>query len=531
MSDLLIIGSGIAGLTLALKASRFARVTLITKREVMESNTRYSQGGIAAVMSATDSISAHVQDTLIAGAGLSDANVAKQIAEQGPALIRELEQLGVSFAPSQNQPEHFELGLEGGHSHRRILHVGDITGRAVETILVRQARKTKNIRILENTIAIDLITKRKTLHKKTTADFCYGVYALDRKTNRIQKILAKSVVLATGGAGKVYLYTTNPDVATGDGLAMAYRAGLPLRNLEFVQFHPTCLYHPKAKSFLISEAVRGEGGKLLLKNGTRFMTKHHALAELAPRDIVARAIDYELKKSGDECVYLDIRHKGKRFIEKRFPNLYKKCLEFGFNMVEEPIPVVPAAHYFCGGVVSGVDGSTAIPNVFAVGEVASTGLHGANRLASNSLLEGLVMADACAKKLKKILREVAKPKAQEIPDWNSGAARSSDEQVIIVQNWDEIRRLMWNYVGIVRTNRRLDRAQRRIQLLQSEIHTYYWDFHITADLIELRNLALVAECVIKSAMQRKNSIGLHYNLDYPPGIPFHIQPSETLLIP
>lgn len=512
-SEILVIGSGIAGLTFALKAAQKHSVVLVTKRNLEESNTRYSQGGIAAVIAPDDSIESHVQDTLTAGAGLCRKAVVERVCSEGISLIRELQSWGVQFSFSRENENHFELGLEGGHSHRRILHVGDMTGQAVESILCEKVRENSNIQIFENHIAIDLITRKK-IHQQIPPDACRGAYVLDIKKQKVEKFIARGTVLATGGAGKVYLYTTNPDIATGDGIAIAYRAGVPLANLEFVQFHPTCLYHPKAKSFLISEAVRGEGGKLLLANGENFMEKHHPMKELAPRDIVARAIDYELKKSGKECVYLDISHRGADFVKRRFPNLVETCKTFGLDMTREPLPVVPAAHYFCGGVQTELSGKTVIPNLFVIGESACTGLHGANRLASNSLLEGLVMADQCAKRVPELLASSESLPRSQIPDWNPGNARNPDEQVVIAQNWDEVRRLMWNYVGIVRTDKRLARALRRIELLQQEIQDYYWDFIVTSDLIELRNLAMVAECVIRCALSRKESRGLHTTLDY-----------------
>ena len=513
-SDILVIGSGIAGLTFALKAARTRSVAIVTKRSLEESNTFYSQGGIAAVVAKNDSVESHVRDTLAAGAGLCDEKVVRAVCAEGPRLIHDLRDWGVKFSLSDHNDKYFELGLEGGHSHRRILHAGDITGREIMRALCKKARAHRNITIFENHIALDLITRKK-LAKGTGPDHVMGAYVLDIEGHQVVKFLAATTVLATGGAGKVYLYTTNPDVADGDGLAMAYRAGVELRNLEFVQFHPTCLYHPQAKSFLISEAVRGEGGKLLRADGTPFMKKHHPRAELAPRDIVARAIDFELKKSGDEFVYLDISHRGAPFIKKRFPNLVAACKKFGYDMTRGPIPVVPAAHYFCGGVKAGIDGQTSISNLFVIGEAASTGLHGANRLASNSLLEGLVMADLCAATVEKIGSSFPDPSRAAIPDWNPGAAKDPDEQVVIAQNWEEIRRFMWNYVGIVRTDKRLERALRRVEVLQQEIEEYYWDFIVTSDLIELRNLAQVAECVIRSALMRKESRGLHYNLDHP----------------
>jgi L-aspartate oxidase len=528
MSEILVIGSGIAGLAFSIKASAKYSVTLVTKRSLEESNTYYSQGGIAAVISPGDSVESHVRDTLTAGAGLCKENVVRTICSEGPALIHELERWGVPFSLNAGEEKDFELGLEGGHSARRILHAGDMTGREVEKVLCKKARENPNIRILENHIAIDLIMKRKA-GWASGEDLCLGAYVLNIKTQTVEKFLSRMTVLASGGVGKVYLYTTNPDTATGDGIAMAYRAGAVLSNLEFMQFHPTCLYHPEAKSFLISEAVRGEGGKLLLSNGKTFLENHHPLKELAPRDIVARAIDYELKKSGEECVYLDISHRGAEFVEKRFPNLVKTCRKFGFDLAREPVPVVPAAHYFCGGVKADVDGQTSISNLFAIGETACTGLHGANRLASNSLLEGLVMADLCAKKIGEKISKIPEAPDHKIPDWNPGNARNPDEQVVISQNWDEVRRFMWNYVGIVRTNKRLERALRRIELLQQEIQDYYWNFIVTSDLIELRNLALVAECIIRSALSRKESRGLHYNLDYPQADD-KIPPQDTILV-
>ncbi len=512
-NDFLIIGSGIAGLSLAIKLAELGPVAVITKRGSLEGSTTYAQGGIAAVTSPDDSFDQHVQDTLKAGAGLCHEDVVRFVVEEGPDRVKELVQWGMAFTRDNDDEEHpYELGLEGGHSKRRILHAGDYTGSSIAQTLLQQAKQHKNIQFYENHIAIDLITTEKT---GGSAPFiCLGAYVLDIKQDKVRTFLGRrGTILATGGAGKVYLYTSNPDVATGDGMAMAYRAGAKLANMEFVQFHPTCLYHPEAKSFLISEAVRGEGGILKTVNGEPFMEKYHAAKELAPRDVVARAIDTELKKRGDAFVYLDIRHKGKEFIQQRFPMINKECLKYGIDMTQDMIPVVPAAHYFCGGVLTDENGRTSLDQLWAIGEVACTGLHGANRLASNSLLEGLVFSDRVYRRLKEA--GPVMPKAMGIAAWNPGNARDSDEQIVVTQNWDEIRQLMWNYVGIVRSDKRLDRAYRRIQLLQQEIQEYYWDFIVTSDLVELRNIATVAELVIRCAMMRKESRGLHCNIDHP----------------
>lgn len=510
-TDLLIIGSGISGLSLALKAAKKFNVLIVTKNEAMESNTRYAQGGIASVMAQIDNFESHINDTLEAGAYLCDERVVERVVRAGPQLIEELLQVGVKFARVKHN--EFDLGMEGGHSQRRVLHASDITGFEVERKLLLKAKKTPRIKILEHHCAIDLIVDR---HLKQTEqhELCYGAYVLNKKTGEILTLRANATVLATGGAGKTYLYTSNPDIASGDGIAMAYRAGCSVANLEFVQFHPTCLHHPKAKSFLISEALRGEGGKLKLMNGKRFMPQYHRLAELAPRDIVARAIDFELKRSGNDHALLDMTHKSRAFLKKRFPNIYGTCLEFGYDMAKEPIPVVPAAHYFCGGVKVDINGKTDLNNLYAIGEVSCTGLHGANRLASNSLLEGLAYAEFVAQNL---LRENQSKSINQLSvrDWDIGKATNSDEAVVITQNWDEIRRLMWNYVGIVRSNKRLLRAKSRIKILQDEIKEYYWDFNLTSDLLELRNICLVADLTIKCALNRKTSIGLHYNIDTP----------------
>jgi L-aspartate oxidase len=512
--DFLVVGSGIAGLTFALEAASQGRVAIVTKKDRAESNTNYAQGGIAAVTSREDSFAMHVRDTLEAGAGLCKEEVVRTIVQEGPARIAELIEIGMKFTerdvPRSPGAKELDLGREGGHSKRRILHAKDITGREIERALLDAAAMRPNIEICENHFGVDLITTQKL--GQAGVNRCLGAYVLDKQSLSVQTFVAPCVVLATGGCGKVYLYTTNPDIATGDGVAMAYRAGAAIANMEFIQFHPTCLYHPKAKSFLISEAVRGEGGILKSINGVEFMDQHHPMKSLAPRDIVARAIDSEMKRSGADYVLLDITHKPARFIIERFPNIYATCLQYGIDITKEPIPVVPAAHYQCGGVLTNVDGQTEIVGLYAVGEVACTGLHGANRLASNSLLEALVCSHRASQHA---LASQRPPVEIPVPPWQSGDASNPDELVVVSHNWDEIRRCMWDYVGIVRTNRRLQRARKRIANLQSEIHQYYWDFVVTSDLLELRNIATAAELIIESALRRPESRGLNYNLDYP----------------
>ena len=525
--DYLVIGSGIAGLTFALKAARSGSVAIVTKKDRLETSTNYAQGGIASVFGLDDTFDLHIQDTLNAGVGLCHREIVELVVRTGPERIRDLLDLGVAFNRAQ-EPTLFDLGREGGHSRNRILHAQDMTGAAVEKVLMAAAESEPNIVIFEHHLVLDLIIQHHSmktgslnLHQQ---DICRGAYVLDTSADQIHTFVANAVLLCTGGAGKVYLYTSNPDIASGDGAAMAYRAGASIANMEFIQFHPTCLYHPKAKSFLISEAVRGEGAILRGKDGEPFMKRYHPMADLAPRDVVGRAIDAEMKKTGAEYALLDITHKDADFIRKRFPNICAKCLELGYDMTREPLPVVPAAHYQCGGVVTNADGETEIDGLFAAGEVACTGLHGANRLASNSLLEALVVAHRAADvavKQRSTLHAPASAKAtagkprSTLPPWESGNAADPDELVVVTHNWDEIRRLMWDYVGIVRTDKRLLRARARIQNLQREINQFYWDYKVTPDLIELRNLALVAELIIESALLRKESRGLHYTLDYP----------------
>ncbi len=514
-TDFLVLGSGIAGLSFAIKAAGLGTVAMVTKQDMADSNTNMAQGGIAVVQDQADRFEYHINDTLICGGGLCNEEVVRFVVTEGPERIRELVQWGVEFTRSTNDPDQFDLGREGGHSMRRVIHAKDLTGREIERALNEKAGQEKNIRIFENHIAIDLIMKSSVLGQKIErGDRCLGAYVLDITNNEVHTFRAKFIMLATGGAGKVYLITTNPDIATADGIAMAYRAGAKIANMEFIQFHPTCLYHPDAKSFLISEAVRGEGAILKLKSGATFMEKYHPMKSLAPRDVVAKAIDTELKKSGDDCVLLDITHREKDFLMSRFPNIYEKCLELGIDMTQNPIPVVPAEHYLCGGVIVNANGETSIERLFACGEVSCTGLHGANRLASNSLLEAVVFAQRSYLRVADLMPCVENDPLP-IPPWDPRGATESDESVVVSHNWDEIRRCMWNYVGIVRSDKRLERAQRRIDLIIREIEEYYRNFIITRDLLELRNIAVAAKLIVTCARMRKESRGLHYNLDYP----------------
>ncbi|MCL4557414.1 MAG: L-aspartate oxidase [Deltaproteobacteria bacterium] len=514
-TDILVIGSGVSGLYYAIKSHKLGRLMIINKLEKYESATYYAQGGIASVFSSEDSFEEHISDTLVAGDGLCNRDAVEVVVRDAPNRIKELIGLGVKFSKAPDPVDNdvvYDLTREGGHTKRRILHADDLTGREIEVSLMRAA-ENMGVRVSDHRMAIDLITINKVLGIKGGQDRVIGAYVLNTLTGDVETVLAKLVILATGGAGKVYLYTSNPDTETGDGIAMAYRAGASIANMEFIQFHPTCLYHPEAKSFLISESVRGEGGILKRKDGTPFMAAYHPMKELAPRDIVARAIDSELKKSGDEYVLLDVTHLDPDFTRKRFPHIYNTLLKYGIDMTGQPIPVVPAAHYTCGGVVADLDGRTDIRGLFAIGETACTGLHGANRLASNSLIEGLVFANRVAQTTEPYLGD--KLPYETIPPWTPGNAVDSDEMVVVSHNWDEIRRLMWNYVGIVRSDKRLVRARRRIEMIREEINEYYWHFKVNKDVLELRNIATVAELAIRCAQIRRESRGIHYNIDYP----------------
>ena len=522
--DVLVLGSGLAGMSVALHLADRLKVALVTKHELLDGASSWAQGGIAAVLDGTDSVEDHVRDTHVAGAGLCHDDAVRFVVERGRRSVEWLVAQGVPFTRDDDNQEELHLTREGGHSHRRIAHAADATGSAVQNTLVQRVKNHPHIDVLEYHIGVDLITTRKHLGDVLAPNRVWGGYVLDIKAGKVRAIGAGHTILATGGAGKVYLYTTNPDTSTGDGVAMGWRAGAAVANMEFIQFHPTCLFHPHAKSFLISEAVRGEGGILRLPDGERFMPKHDPRAELAPRDIVARAIDFEIKKLGIDCVYLDITHKGADFIKAHFPTIYAKCLEFGIDMTTQPIPVVPAAHYTCGGVVTDLQGRTGVDALYALGEVASTGLHGANRLASNSLLECLVFSESAAQHI------LSQPPVRipDLPAWDESRVTDADEEVVISHNWDELRRTMWNYVGIVRTNKRLERARHRIQLLEDEIHEFYAHFRVSNDLIELRNLVLTARLIVLSALARKESRGLHFSRDYVQTLPVA---RDTVLMP
>jgi L-aspartate oxidase len=524
--DVLIIGSGAAGLSLALRLPQALSIAVVSKRELQEGNTLYAQGGISAVLNATDTVDAHVQDTLKAGDGLCDESIVRLVVERGPANIRWLLDAGVEFTrdDSPESSSGYHLTREGGHTHRRVIHAADATGRAVETTLSDLVRARANVELFEHHAAVDLITDRKLGGRENRA---LGAYLLDNRSNQVKTFLARFVVIASGGASKVYLYTSNPDVATGDGIAMGWRAGCRVANMEFMQFHPTCLYHSKAKSFLITEALRGEGAELKLPDGDRFMPRFDTRAELAPRDVVARAIDHEIKRTGSKFVYLDISHRPAAFVTEHFPTIHARCLELGIDITREPIPVVPAAHYTCGGLLVDARARADLPGLYAIGETAYTGLHGANRMASNSLLECLVFAELAAADIAELARHWAAP--PEVPDWDASRVTEPDEEVVISHNWEELRRFMWDYVGIVRTNKRLLRAKRRVDLLRQEIIEHYSHFRVKTDLLELRNLVDVADLIIQSAQRRRESRGLHYTLDFPQQDPSQLRP--TVLIP
>jgi L-aspartate oxidase len=521
--DVLIIGSGAAGLTTALRLCDHARVCILSKGELTAASTYYAQGGVAAVLDETDSLKAHVEDTLVAGAGLCRREAVEFTVRHGPQAIRWLIEQGVAFT-TEEQPDGtwvYHLTREGGHSARRIIHAADATGLVISSTLIERLREHPEVDVLENHMAVDLIVRMVDGRRRVV-----GAYVLDRATGKVDTVMARFVVLATGGASKAYLYTTNPDIATGDGIAMAWRAGCRVADLEFNQFHPTCLYHPQAKNFLITEAMRGEGGLLKLPGGERFMPRFDHRAELAPRDIVARAIDHEMKRLGLDCVYLDISHKPRDFIIEHFPTIYAKCLSIGLDITRDPIPVVPAAHYTCGGVVTDLNGRTDVDGLYAIGETSCTGLHGANRMASNSLLECFVFGRAASEDILRALPQTPMP-APARP-WDESQVTDSDEDVVIAHNWDELRRLMWDYVGIVRTDKRLKRALSRVLLLQQEIHEYYSNYKISGDLIELRNLVTVAELIVRCALARRESRGLHYTLDYPDMLP---EAKDSVLVP
>ncbi len=519
--DVLVLGSGAAGLSLALQLPAHCRVALLSKADLTQGSTYWAQGGMAAVLHTRDTVESHVQDTLAAGGGLCRKEAVEFTVSHSREAVEWLVSQGVDFDLRENQPgesgQEFHLTMEGGHSHRRIIHAADRTGRAISTVLTERVRQCANVDIFTHRVAVDLVVA----HGR-----CQGAYVLDLQADKVDLFRARSVVIATGGASKAYLYTSNPDGASGDGIAMAWRAGCRVANLEFNQFHPTCLYHPRAKSFLITEAIRGEGGRLLLPDGSRFMQNFDERGELAPRDIVARAIDHEMKRLGIDCVFLDISHKPREFLASHFPTVMERCLEFGIDIASEPIPVVPAAHYTCGGVLVDTNGSTDLPGLYTIGEASCTGLHGANRMASNSLLECIVYAGSAARHIERVMSDTPPPAPA--PAWDESQVTDSDEDVVISHNWDELRRFMWDYVGIVRTDKRLERASHRIQLLQAEIAEYYGNYKVGNDLLELRNLAMVAELMIRCASSRRESRGLHYTLDYPDLLP---EARDTVLTP
>lgn len=534
-ADILIIGSGVASLAMALKCPSEHRVVILTKDKTPSTNSAMAQGGIASVMSSEDSFESHIQDTLVAGAGLCNEEAVRNIIEQAPDRIDELIKWGVRFDIKHNpSPEALkgregaiDLTREGGHSHRRILHFEDQTGAEIHRALLSEVKNKKNIEIIEDSFAIDIITNRQMDPHDVSPLRALGVYALNKQKNKVEAYVSKVVILGTGGAGKVYLYTSNWSGATGDGIAMAYRAGARVANLEFMQFHPTCLYHPQARNFLITEAIRGEGGELINKAGEAFMKKHHALGSLAPRDIVARSIDAEMKRTGAECVFLDITKHDREFLQKRFPAIFAKCLEFGIDMSKQPIPVVPAAHYLCGGILTDFSGQTDIRGLFAIGETACTGLHGANRLASNSLLECLAMAHSASSSIVKNWESYSLPKTNPRP-WQNPEQKNDDEMIVISHMWEEIRNLMWNYVGIVRSTKRLERAQHRLKNILSEVREYYSNMQLHGDILELRNIAIVADLTVQCALRRKESRGIHYSLDFPPQEKSAV-PQDTIL--
>lgn len=507
--DYLVIGSGIAGLNFALLAAEHGRVVVVTKKQPSDTNTNWAQGGVAAVLANDDSFERHIDDTLVAGDGLCDRDVVELCVQDGPAQVQRLLDLGVRLA--RDEGGSLDLGREGAHTRHRVVHWEDVTGREIQRALIEATAKHSNITVLDEHIAVDLLS----MAKYGGDPACFGAYVLDRRTGEVKTIVARATLLASGGTGKVYVYTSNPDVATGDGVAMAYRLGAAVCDLEFVQFHPTVLYHPQARNFLLSEAMRGEGGVLRLASGETFMENYHPMKSLASRDIVARAIDNELKKSGADSVFLDMTHLEAGFLRNRFPNIHDHCLSLGIDITKQPIPVVPAAHYMCGGIKTDHQGASTIAGLYAIGECAFTGLHGANRLASNSLLEGMVFSTRAAAAVK----DLPRIRPAQVAPWSSGDATDSNDAIVVALNWDEIRRFMWSYVGIVRSDKRIERARRRIEILRDEIREYYLDFKVTSDLIELRNLALVAHLIIESARRRKESRGLHFTLDYPDKLP------------